>query len=109
MNYLNAHFDVDPNPQAKVYASHGQASCDVWTLSDLRISENEVHKASSAEDVENQICSNKPNARSNVGETEEHSECDNEIETVLKVSPFTAIIDPLRVPSPQHLVVDQIR
>ena len=107
MNYLNTHLDVNPNPETKVHACHGEAPHDVWVCSGLFVAQDEVDEPRCAEDVEQLVGAHESRTRPNVGQTEQHTQGDHEVQAVLKVGPL-APIQPVRVARPQHPVVDHV-
>lgn len=108
MNYLDTHLDVQPNPQAEVYASHDKATPDVWTLSKLWVGCHQVDKATGAEDVQHQVDANEAYTGTDVGEAEEHAKGNDEVQSVLEVGPLLSCIQSLAVAHPEHSVVSQV-
>ena len=108
MNYLDTHLDVQPNPQAEVYASHNKATPDVWTLSKLWVGCHQVDKAAGAKDVQHQVDANEAYTGADVRKTEEHAESYHEVQRVLEVCPLLPAIQGLAVAHPQHSVVSQV-
>ena len=107
MHYFHTHFNVYPNPQAKVDARHNQRSAN-FASSKLGIPENADYKLSGGEDVQQQVHADKSGARPNVGQTEQHTQGHNKVQRVLKVGPLISPIQGFAVAHPKYAVVSQV-
>ena len=106
MHYFHTHFNVYPNPQGKVDACNHKAAPN-FSSGEVWIAKHVHHKPRCGEDVQQQVGAHESRTRPNVGQTEQHTQGDHEVQAVLKVGPL-APIQPVRVARPQHPVVDQV-
>ena len=107
MHYFQTHFNVYPNPQAKVDARHNQRSPN-FASSKLGISENANDKLSGREDVQKQVHANESGAGADVGQTEQHSKGYHKVQAVLKVGPLVAPIQGFTIAHPKYAVVGKV-
>ena len=107
MHYFHTHFNVYPNPQGKVHARDHKAAAN-FANSELRVRDHAQDELGSRKDVQHQIHANKPGAGPNVGQTEQHAEGHNKVQTVLKVGPLIAPIKGLAVAHPKYAIVSEV-
>jgi hypothetical protein len=107
MHYFHTHFNVYPNPQGKVHASNNQAATNVAS-GKLGIIEDVDQESGGREDVQQQVCTDKAGAGSDVRQAEQHAQGDYKVQAVLKVGPLIAPIDGLAVAHPKHAVVGKV-
>ncbi len=107
MHYFHTHFNVYPNPQGKVYASHNKATPDV-ACGEFGVIEHTDKEFSCRKDVEQQVRTDKSGAGSDVGQTEQHAQGNHKVQAVLKVGPLIAPIQGLAVGHPKHAVVCEV-
>ncbi len=108
MDYLNPHLDVQPNPQAKVYASHNKTTPDVWTLPKLWVGSHQINETAGAEDVQQQVHANETHTGTYVWKTEQHAQRHYEVQSVLEVGPLLSVIQGLAVAHPKHAIVGKV-